>query len=233
MTLAKKTESFLALQDGGLQVLMENLDAYRRLHPWEVDKAVLSSGNSGNASWVVPTLDEEEPGSAKSLEGIILHFRPDRRYYTAGLSEGGVAGPPDCYSLNGIEGFGDPGGVCEVCPMNQWGSGRNGGKACPEYRLVYLLQPQSYMPLMVQIPTTSVRPFNQYLMRLAARGSPYYAVVTSLSLVKAQQKTGSISYGQLVAKKVRDLNDEEARAVRELALRFKQVPVSSSQPLNG
>ena len=222
--MAKKelanVEPFLALQPKGLELITANLELLRHMKPWEMDKATMPSG-SGPAAWSVPSLDEDEPDAVKSLEGIILHFQPDRRYYMQGLSEGGVAGPPDCWSGNGIEGIGNPGGVCEICPLNQWGSGKNGGKACPENRQVFLLQQKGYLPLLVQVPTTSVKPLNQYLMRLVARGQAFHDVVTSFSLGKAVQRSGGIAYSKLVAKKVRDLSDEEQTAVKALAARFK------------
>src|SRR3990170_841785 len=127
MTLQKQ-EQFLALHPGGLELMKENLGNFQ-ISPWDMDKAAVPLG--GQTTWQVPDL-EDGSQSVKSLEGIILHWMPYRRYYVSGLDEGGIAGPPNCFSSDGIEGVGDPGGDCESCELNTWGSGKNGGKACSE-----------------------------------------------------------------------------------------------------
>ena len=229
MTLAKKNETFLAFQPQGLELLKENL-AGIKMAPWDMDKATIPTG--GGTAWQVPDL-EDGTKSVKALTGIILHWAPYRAFYFRRLDEGGEAGAPDCQSNDGVTGYGDPGGDCESCEWNQWDSGKNGGKACPEHRRLFLLQPDAYLPLVVQLPVQSVKPLNQYLMRLASRGISYNAVVTSFALEQTKQRTGGITYSRAVPSLVRHLTEEEKEAVKGLAFRPAAfTPRSTGKALN-
>ena len=229
MTLQKQEQGFLALQPPGLEWMKENLAHFKNISPWDMDKATIPTG--GGLTWQVPEMgDDDRP--VKTLDGIILHWMPYRRRYKQGLDDGGAAGPPDCFSSDGITGVGDPGGDCETCPFNEWGSGKNGSKGCPESRLLFLLQPKAYLPLMVQLPRMSAKPFDQYLMRLASKGIMYSSVVTSFGLQKAQQKGGGLTYSQAVPTLVRYLSDEEVSSVKGLAFR-PRIPQARNAALNG
>lgn len=232
MTLAKNEQPFLALQPQGLEIMRANLPALT-VAPWDMDRAKVPSG--GGSTWEIPDLDEGIK-AVKSLEGIILHWLSIRSYWKSGLDDpdGLGAGPPDCNSNNGAIGTGDPGGVCASCPMNAWGSARKGaGKACGEKRILFLLQSNAYLPLLVQVPTMSVRPLNQYMMRLASTGTMYHNVVTGLTLERSQQRGGGLTYSKMVFRKVRSLSDVEVAAVKGLAAQFKAVrPVREEQALN-
>ena len=69
---------------------------------------------------MIATLEGEE--SAKTVEGIIVGWRPARIYWKKGLNEGGGKLPPDCTSIDGFIGIGDPGGACATCPFSKFGS---------------------------------------------------------------------------------------------------------------
>jgi len=229
MTLAK-SEPFLALQPEGLEIMRANLPALAA-SPWDMDRAKVPSG--GGSTWEIPDLDEGVK-AAKSLEGIILHWLSIRSYWQSGLDEGDGASPPDCWSPDGHIGTGNPGGVCLTCFLNAWGSATKGdGKACKEKRILFLLQPNAYLPLLVQVPTMSIRPFNQYMLRLASAGIMYHGVVSGLTLEKSQQRGGGITYSKMAFKKIRVLSDVEIAAVKDLAAQFKAVrPVMEEQALN-
>lgn len=225
--IMQKQEQFLALQPGGLEMMKENLGNFQ-INPWDMDKVSVPLG--GGTNWQVPDL-ENGAKAVKTLVGIVLHWMPYRRYYASGLDDpGGQAGPPDCFSTDDVQGTGDPGGDCESCEMNVWGSGKNGGTACASQRLLFLLQPNAYLPLLIQLPRMSVKPLNQYLSRLASHGAQYSHVVTSFDLEKAQQRTGGIQYSRAVPKMVRFLTDEEIAAVKALTFR---PHISARQALAG
>ena len=225
MTLAKNEQPFLALQPNGMEILQANLPALT-VAPWDMDRAKVPSG--GGSTWEIPDLDEGMR-VVKQLEGIILHYLSIRSYWQNGLDEGNGASPPDCWSDNGVIGTGDPGGDCETCPMNAWGSAAKGdGKACKQKRILFLLQPNAYLPLLVQVPTMSIRPLNQYMMRLASTGTMYHNVVTGLTLEKSQQRGGGLTYSKMVCKKIRALSDVELAAVKDLAAQFKAAQPARS-----
>ena len=65
--------------------------------------------------------------------------------------------------------------------MNAYGSAKDGGrgKACKNMRQLYLLRSGEYMPLLVSLPPTSIRPFKEFLNRaFVYRGSNDYSVAT-------------------------------------------------------
>lgn len=231
MTLAKnkEQEAFLALRPEGLEIIRAN---FVDLHvsPWDMDRAKVPAG--GGSTWEIPDLDEGVK-AVKALTGIILHWMPTRTYWSKGLDDG-ESGPPDCSSTDLERGIGDPGGECAVCPFNQWDSAEKGsGKACKERRLLFLLQPDSYLPLLVQVPTMSLKPLNQYLMRLASKGIMYHSVVTSLTLDKSQQRGGANAYAKIIPTMARRLTEEEHQAVKGLVATFQPtMPQSANQRLN-
>lgn len=230
MTLAKK-DQFVALQPAGMELLLANMPALTT-NPWDIDRAKVPAG--GGMTWEMPDLDEGTK-AVKQLEGIILHFASPRSYWIGGLDEGDGAGPPDCSSPDGIIGTGNPGGECAICPLNQWGTATKGdGKGCKEKRMLFLLQPNAYLPILVQVPTMSIKPLNQYMMRLATTGTMYHNVVTGVTLEKSQQRGGGgLTYSKMVFRKVRSLSEAEIGAVKDLAGHFKKLrPVTEDRPLN-
>lgn len=212
-------QNYLALKaDPGkvAEIIEANLQG-QTLTPFDLDRVKVPTG--GGTSFEVPTLDGSEP--SKTIAGILMHFTAPRSYWAKSLDEGDGAAPPDCFSPDGSTGIGKfQGRPCESCPMNQWESGRNGrGKACKEKRMLFLLQPESYIPMVIQLPTMSIGPLKQYMMRLASRGMAYWSVVTELSLEVAQQSGGGLKYSRIVPKVAKDglLTELETERVKEVA----------------
>jgi hypothetical protein len=187
------------------------------ISPFDLDRAKVPTGGATN--WEVPSLDDDA-AAQKQLTGIIVHFATNRAYWSQPLEASGMSSPPDCFSPDGKMGIGDPGGACATCHMNQWGTDDKGvGKACKEKRMVYLLQPDSYLPLVVQMPTMSIKAANQYFMRLAAKAIPYYGVITALGLERTQQRSGGLSYSRITLKMVSPLSGPDL----ELVTRYVEV----------
>ena len=173
-----------------LAVVRENL-GNDRVTDRDLDRIILDG-----LSWRVPTLEGPEP--VKSLEGIIVHWTTPRAYWRTSLEEGGGNAPPDCFSSDGEYGTGDPGGDCFSCPMNQWASAEKGhGKACKEKRLLFLLRPDSVLPVVVQVPSTSIQNVKRYFLRLSDNKMSHWMVVTRLGLEPAQSG-GGITYSRVV-----------------------------------
>ncbi len=154
---------------------------------FDLDRVQVPSGNS--TAWTIPTLDGGE--AAKSFEGIIVHWTERRRYYAQAF-EPGVNAPPDCYSDDCIYGKGTPGGDCARCPYNEWGTARNArgeatkGKACGQYRFLFVLRAGDVLPTVVSVPPSSLKSARQYFLRLASKGMPYYGAVTKFELEKGE-----------------------------------------------
>lgn len=193
----------------------------QRLSPFDLDVVKVPSG-AGAAMWSVQTLDGEE--AVKTVEGIAILQRTVRSYWHESLEANGGGSPPDCSSPDGQIGRGDPGGECMDCPMAEFGSDtKNGrGQACKQNVLLFLLRPDSTIPMVVKVPPSSVKAIKSFVLRLAGRSVPPFGVVLSLALKKTQN-AGNIAYFEIVPSLVRRLDDAEVVKVR--ALRDALLPV--------
>ena len=110
--------------------------------------------------------------------------------------------------FDGHHGEGNPGGSCDSCPLNQYGSGKNGAKACKNRRRLYLLREGDIFPVILSLPTGSLKSFTRYLMRVIPKYKNSNAVVTKFTLKKAVSGTG-MSYSQAQFAVERALSPEE------------------------
>ena len=198
--------------------------------PSMLDRVKVPSG--GSLAWEVPGVDGE-PEPTKEIIGVLVGVKNVRSYYETEYSGGNEA--PDCASEDGITGTPrEPGcgygGQCSVCPKSQWGSGENGGQACSQRKLLLVLQPDSMLPLVVNVPPSSLREVDKYLLRLTAKKMPFFYCVTSLKLAKEKNK-GGIEYAKIAPGFVRLLEDDEKASAfamfRGLSAVFNQVAADS------
>lgn len=179
----------------------------------DLDRVIVPPG--GGLAFAVPTLEGEE--SIQELEGVIVAFRNANAYWSVSLDESGGGSPPDCASADGIYGNGDPGGSCELCPMNQFGSSPKGeGKACKNTIQLFLCRPDDLLPLVISCPPTSIKAVRQYMRRLSSKALPYFAVITRLKLQREKSGAG-ITYSEIVPSFVRTLDGAERERVRSYA----------------
>lgn len=168
------------------------------------DKVVLPTG--GGTAFQVPTADSDEPEMIKELKGVIIYNLPAYSYYKDKFN--GQNNPPDCYSIDGVNGYGTPGCECNKCPYNKFGSGENGGKACKNKRMLYLLTEGEMFPLVIYLPAGSIKAFTQYIKANLSRGRKVSQIVTKITLKKVANQTG-IAYSQAVFTFDRLLTKEE------------------------
>ncbi len=113
-----------------------------------------------------------------------------------------------------VRGIGEPGGACDDCPLNEFGSGKNDtGKACKEKRLLFMVRESDLMPIVVGAPPGSLKAIKQYLMRLRV---PYWQAVTSLKLQKTKNSAG-INYAEIVPRLVGTLPPESRDRIKAYA----------------
>ena len=117
-------------------------------------------------------------------------------------------------------GEGTPGGECAKCPYNQFGSGENGAKACKNRRRIYLLREGEIFPMILSLPTGSLKDFSRYLMRQLSKGNKSNMVVTRFSLKKATNNSG-IAYSQAQFALDRKLTAEEYALVSAMSDQVK------------
>ena len=173
---------------------------------------------AGGTAFELPGELPGETDMAKEFTGVILFHHPMFTYYRERFSGG--SNPPDCGSYDGVTGSGNPGGSCAHCPLNQFGSGENGGKACKNKRRIYILREGELIPILLTLPTGSMKEFAVYIKRLLAKGRKSSAVVTRFSLKKVSN-AGGIAYSQAQFAVDRPLTDDEMPFVQSMADQVK------------
>ncbi len=173
---------------------------------------------AGGTTFELPGELPGETDAVKEFAGVILYHHPLFTYYRERFTGGNNA--PDCGSYDGMTGTGDPGGACVHCPLNQFGSGENGGKACKNKRRIYILREGELIPILLTLPTGSMKEFAMYVKRLLSKGKKSSSIVTRFSLQKAQNATG-IAYSQAKFAVARMLTDEEARYIAAMVEQVK------------
>lgn len=181
---------------------------------------------SGEAtSWMVTDLSGETE-AIKTLEGVIVHSSRQRAYWPQKT----ITGEPPTCSANGLckIGVGDPGGRCNDCPMDAYGTAlkdngeRGRGKACKESRFVFLIRPGELLPDVVVIPGGSLANMKKYLLQLSARGAPFWSVLTGLGLSQETNKDGK-KYSQVRPIKLATLNEETATQILAYAQTLQTI----------
>lgn len=188
------------------------------------DLEVIKMPTGGGTHWTLETLDGG-PETTEAIHGILIHQQTVRTYWEDEFSGGGE--PPDCYSPDGEIGYSmelweDRGGTreCGTCPFNEWGTAENGdGKACKEKKNLYLFMEDEFFPKLLRVPPTSLDPVKKYLIKLASKRIPFYAVETKLEL--EQDSNDSFEYSVLKPSVSRILEDEEREEIKERMELFK------------
>ena len=191
------------------EVMRENL-AGEHITDRDLERVVLPAG--GARQWEVPTIDASE--YQDTIEGIIIHRTFPRAYWETNLDDSGSKTPPDCSSPDGVKGFGNPGGDCHSCPFNQWGSAERGnGKACKEKQMLFVLRTSDLLPMVVQVPSTSLQQVKNHFLRLASHNPPhkFYHTITQLTLEKVE--ANPFDYSRIVLRSSGIVPDEKREAV--------------------
>jgi hypothetical protein len=175
----------------------------------------------GVLQFELPSDDPERPSYAGELEGVILYNHSSNAYWPEG-SEYSDDMPPMCQSLDGKTGHGDPGGLCESCGFNFFGSAANGkGKACKNMRMLYLLRSGDFLPLQISLPPTSIGPFRTFMnMVFMLRNRPTYGSIVKIGLKRAN--SNGYDYSVATFSKVCDLTGEELTAMQAYAANFRE-----------
>ena len=176
--------------------------------------------SAGSTVFELPGEEADEPEAAKEFSGVILWHHPLFAYYKNAYVGGN--NPPDCGSFDGTTGVGTPGGDCTKCPCNQFGSGVNGSKLCKNRRRIYILREGEIFPLLLSLPTGSLKEFTRYIKRLLGKGYKSNMIVTRFSLKKTVN-SGGITYSQAQFVIDRPLTSEEQAVIAKLSEQIKGV----------
>ena len=162
----------------------------------------------GATQWQVPSSSGRR--MVEKLQVILLDVLRPRAYWSKPYNEVGAV-PPDCYSLDGENGIGTPGGKCFTCDFDQFGSTTKEGsnaKGCPEQRVIFTLRPDRLMPMIIQLPPTSIANVKEYRTRLMNDAKKQSSVKTEITLEKVERDR-QYPYSRATFKNIGSLTDEE------------------------
>lgn len=219
--LIKSYEQHPALVGSYQELVDENLGD-EGLKPSDLPMINIPTG--GIKRWEVPSLGE--PEMVKTIKGVIIHKQMTRAFWSKGIEEAEDT-LPDCMSRNGKTGevineeeWSDLGGDCATCPMNEWGSGKNGrGKACTAKMQMYVLKEGTMLPNIISLSPTSIKPARDYLVNLVSYGKPYHTVITKFELETVKNDDG-IKYSKAIISYEDDLPPETSKKVNEFRENF-------------
>ena len=161
---------------------------------------------NGITLWTVPGTEGDE--HHEELTGILVEYTTPRAYWDKPMEPGNTT-PPSCSSHDGMKGVGDPGGTCYLCPFDKFGTAlgeSQNGKACKEKRMLFLLRPDSILPLVIQGPSTSIPGILKYVVGLSNEEVPFHHVYTRLTLEKVP--AGSLAYSRIVLRSMGPVPEE-------------------------
>lgn len=218
-TAVAGTGSFAPVSANDLNELMdEDLNGLK----FSPDRIKIPAG--GATTLEIPDSDSEDgTRSAKEIRGVILLHHPAYAYYKTKYAGG--SNPPDCGSFDGKHGIGDPGGDCDDCPYNEFGSGEGKAKACKNRRLLYILPEGEIFPMTLSLPTGSLKPFTAFVKHQLTKGRKLSKIVTKITLKKAVNANG-ITFSQTAFSFERMLTKEEVEAVSALSVQAKEYAAS-------
>lgn len=177
--------------------------------------------SGGMTQFEIPTENPDEPDYAPNLEGVILHHHPACAYWPESEDDDEEDQNPLCSSVDGITGIGTPGGACAACKLNVFGTGAKGrGKACKNMHVLYLLRSGEMMPLQLNLPPTSIRPFKEFMQRaFRLRNRASFGSLVRIGLKK--ESTGKTDYSVATFRLVDDFRGEELKQICTYAKSFK------------
>ena len=171
---------------------------------------------AGGLMWEIPTAEGSR--DSREIRGIILLSKTGRAYWQSKYS--GENSKPDCVSLDGQCGTGNPGGQCAACPFNQYESAAEGsGKACKETRTLLVLQEDELIPTVLRVPPSSIKELKQFLLRLAKKGLRLSHVASVLTLER-DKSAGGITYSKIKFAAADALTPEQRKAIDPFTAAF-------------
>lgn len=191
------------------------------------DRIKVPSG--GGLAFEVPGDNPDEPDLQKEFKAVIVYHHPIHSYYKEKYTGGNEA--PDCASIDGVVGVDKESGEirrCKDCPLNQFGTGENGGKACKNRRRIFILRENEIFPTLLSLPTASVDNFTKYIVNLVGKHKKSNQVVTKFSLKKDTNKNG-ITFSKVVLSFERDLSPEEIENISKMSEKVKAMAQNIDQ----
>jgi hypothetical protein len=202
---------------------------------WDLPRIKVPTGGVTTWQWMTPN----GPVAAEHISGILIYFKEGRDFWPEVYGQGDAGNvPPSCSSIDGRVGVGNPGGPCNVCPWNQWGSRKtidpsnpdSQAKACRHTARLFIAQPNQTIPCLVIAPPTSLKPIRRYAMGLAGMGYFYFGVESYLGLTPIT--AGRYTVAQINPLKGRVLNPAQLDRARDMLVSFAGMFANVRPTLN-
>ncbi len=151
----------------------------------------------------------------EELTGVILIAKKVRAYWEQGDRV------PKCISFDGNTGKTSEGEErnCASCPYDKWGSGGEQRKACKEQRRVLFLVDGWTIPVLINVPPSSLKRFDSFVSALYAKKIPLCGVIVSLRLDEAMK--GEYNFSRLSIKVKRQVTPEEFTVIKRMRDYYK------------
>jgi len=206
-----------------MELIEENL-ADGSIGPMSMDRIRVPAG--GGSTFSVPALAEGDETKVETIDCIIVGKKKHRARWAKSIDESPGGSPPDCFSPDGKNGIGDPGGVCADCPYDEFKQvGDNEAykkKGCKEMLFIIAVRPDERLPIAIVAPPGSLRNADDYLKRLTAKGIFYYGAVTRIGLEQDKNKLGR-EYSKLTFAMGQKIEGADFEAVKAFQKTFKGI----------
>lgn len=221
MTEKKKNTAVAVVEKFDLPALPRGEDVAEEMDGLGFTFERIKIPSGGGLAFEIPGEDDDEPDLVKEIEGVIVFHHPVNAYWAEAYT--GQNNPPDCASTDGRYGEGEPGGICQTCLNNQFGSDGTNGKLCKNMRRIYILQEGEMFPLLLTLPPTSLGNFSRYISRgILQKGLRSHKVITKVALKKATS-SGGINYSQATFRLAGVLPEGIAREMEKYGNFIKEV----------
>lgn len=211
----------LASADFSMEELMEEMDGLGAI---SLDAVKIPSG--GGLAFEVPGDDPDNPDIVKEIKGVVLYRHASNGYWRSKF--GGEDKIPDCFSNDGKLGVVTATGECrdcDKCPLNQFAEDGS-GKACKNMQNLYILREGDMLPIQLVLPPTSIKNLRDYVgKRLLCRRKKLSGVITSITLSKAESKSG-IKYAVANFAYKGDLSPQQILEMAPIAQMCKNIAES-------
>jgi hypothetical protein len=181
LTIAPEHQSKLIEANLGPQAIVGEMDLARVRMP---------SGDT--MRFTMPGIGKTD--LVETFTGVVIYNKIVRLYWETEYGKGPTT-PPDCSSDLGFVGIGNPGGNCQDCPLKQFSDDRS-PPPCSERRVIFILTPTVFLPIVLSLPPTSLKAGNKYFRDLMANGLFPWSVSTKFGL-SPDRNAGGITFGRV------------------------------------
>lgn len=223
--LATTLDVALAIQDPAQRIDMAEVSAELGADAASLGMALFTRvkmpSGGGRAFEIEDADSPDAPEVSATIEGIVVAHHSVNAYWSKPMEDGGGSDAPDCSSRDGLTGHGDNGTgdgerPCAACPLNEFGSASDGGKACKNMKHLYVLRPADVLPLLVVLPPTSIKPWQVFMTKsILLKNRKVAGTLIRIGIEKAKSG-GGIDYSRATFAYLGTVTDEQRAVLTKL-----------------